>query len=63
MSNKKPKPDRAFCVKKVAGGWVLAEYLIQDGKVIKEKQSEPDFRDIALENFQRTTTCFWLDEG
>ena len=60
MSKKLPY-ERAFSVKQVPGGWVMVEYHLKDGKVIKEKQTEPDYRDMALENFSRATSIFWLD--
>lgn len=61
MSQKK-KPDLAFGVKKVPGGWTMVEYHLLDGKVVKEKQSEPDYRDMALEKFVRETSVFWLSD-
>lgn len=62
MSKSAKTFERAFGVKKVPGGWTMAEFHIQDGKVIKEIQTEPDYRDIALEHFIRATTVFWFPE-
>lgn len=56
----KPKFDIAFGVKRVSGGWTLVEYHIRDGKIIKQTQTEPDFRDLTLEQFVRRSTVFWL---
>jgi len=62
MSKPVKATERAFGVKQVSGGWTMVEYTIQDGKVIKEKRTEPDYRDMALEQFVRATTIFWLPE-
>ena len=62
MSNQPAKkPKLALSVEKVPGGWSLVEYHILDGKILKRTQTEPDYRDIALEHFMRRTTTFWLD--
>jgi hypothetical protein len=58
----KKQPELAFGVKKVPGGWTMVSYEILDGKVVKEKRTEPDYRDMALESFVRATTIFWLPE-
>ena len=54
--------NKAFGVKRTPAGWVVSEYQIENGKVVSEKQSEPDVRAIALEKLRRDIDVFWDDE-
>lgn len=63
MAPKPSKSHTAIGIRKEAGGWVLVELTYLDNKIIKEKLSVPDYRDITLEKFMRATSIFWgLDE-
>lgn len=62
MTKPAKKPFVTYGVKKVPGGWSTAEVHTLDGRVTKEVVSEPDFKDIILEKFQRQITVFWFPE-
>jgi hypothetical protein len=60
--SQKQKPTRMIGLRRGPAGWSVVECLVQDGKVLKEKTSEPELRAIALEQFARATNAFWMDE-
>ena len=60
MSNIK-KPEVVMGVKRVPGGWVMVEYHIQGGKIVKEKQTQPDMKVFALERLRKEISYFWDD--
>lgn len=61
--NQPKKPEVAIGVKRVPGGWTVVEYQIKDGKVVAEKQTEPDLRSLTLEKFQQAVFRFWEADG
>jgi hypothetical protein len=56
------KPEIAFGVRRVPGGWVVTKYEIQDNKVTKKHQSDPEWRAFALDRFLTDTNVFWEAE-
>ena len=67
-ATKKPEVEKLFGVKRTKAGWVMVEVHLQPAtdkeaaKVVKYKTTEPDFRDIALEHFNRASYVFWSEE-
>lgn len=59
--SKKDKPQILFGMRRVPGGWQTVRVEVKDGKVVKEKASEPQNRPLALELFQRDITELWND--
>jgi hypothetical protein len=54
-------PMIAFGMRKNAIGWMTVELHIQDGKIVKEIESEPDFRSIALEKYRKLISHYWRE--
>ncbi len=62
MAKQEAKPEVAYSLVRTPAGWVASRIVIEGGKVVSRKKSEPDMRAIALENFQRLTLEAW-DSG
>jgi hypothetical protein len=54
--------ETAYGIRKTKLGWQVVIYRIENGKVVKEEKSEPDFRSLALERFSREVAAVWGDQ-
>lgn len=59
MSKTSSPPTVAIGIERTPVGWVVAEYQMQDGKVVSVKRTEPNLRAIALESLRRSMAQFW----
>ncbi len=63
MAKQEAKPEVMYGLKRTPAGWVVTVAQIEGNRVVSRKQSEPDFRSIALETFQREILEVWhIDE-
>jgi len=63
MSKKQENsPQIALSLNKTPLGWVVTEFQIQNGEIVKETKSQPDLRAIALEKLSRDMAAiFWTN--
>ena len=60
MAAKQDKaPELAIGIRRTPAGWSVVEYQLKDGRVVKEKVTEPDLRALALEQLRKSIAVFW----
>lgn len=59
--SKKEQPQVLFGMRRTPVGWQVIRVEVKDGRVVREKASEPENRALALETFQRDITELWDD--